>query len=95
MIEITYSVPLERIEQVLPEHRNYMRTGYTRGILLCSGPMQPRIGGILFARAESREQLDEFLSRDPYIIQNVATHRIVEFLPVLHQEWLTDWLAGE
>ncbi|HLP14646.1 MAG TPA: YciI family protein [Bacteroidota bacterium] len=92
LVEITYTAPLARIEELLPEHRAYLQLGYDRGLLLCSGPMTPRTGGIVIARAESAEAIAEYFSRDPYALHQAATHRIVEFTPVKHQPFLQSWI---
>lgn len=35
---VTYTAPLERIDSVLAQHRNFLQTGYDKGFLLASGP---------------------------------------------------------
>lgn len=95
VIEIEYTAAMERIEQVVPAHRAYYKAGYETGLLLCSGPQNPRVGGIAIARAETRENLDIFLKNDPYLLENVAIHRVKEFQPVLHQSFLSDWVSPD
>ncbi len=94
IIEITYTVALDRLQETLPAHRAFLRDGYERGLLLCSGPQSPRLGGIVVARAETRALIDAFFANDPYALESCATHRIIEFEPVLHQPWLAEWVAG-
>ena len=92
LIEIEYTTPMEQIEPIVPEHRAYIQLGFDSGMLLYSGPMVPRTGGIVLARAETIEAVETFLSRDPYRLQGVATHRIVEFTQVKYQPFLSDWV---
>ncbi len=94
MLEITYTVPLEQIETKLAEHRTFLQTGYDQGWLLCSGPQNPRIGGIVIARAPSLEALQALFANDPYYSANFANYRFVEFNPVKFQPWLEDWVTG-
>jgi uncharacterized protein YciI len=94
LVDIQYLVPVEQLSEILPDHRAFLRTGYDRGILLLSGPREPRTGGIAIARAESLEDIQAFFSNDPYQLKNVATHVFIEFNPVLHQPWLEDWIKG-
>lgn len=94
MLEITYTVPLEQIETKLAEHRAFLQTGYDQGWLLCSGPQNPRIGGIVIARAPSLTALQALFANDPYQIANFADYRFVEFNPVKFQPWLEDWVNG-
>jgi uncharacterized protein YciI len=93
IIEITYTVPLEQIEQILPAHRAYIQSGYGRGLFLCSGPQVPRVGGIVVARAQSREEIESFFAEDPYNKNGAASYRIVEINPVMWQPLLEDWLT--
>src|SRR4051812_9662755 len=95
LVEITYTVPFEQVSETLADHRAYLRIGYDREMLLMSGGQVPRTGGIVVARAESREEVEAFFADDPYRHAGVATHRIVEFSPGLHQPFLEDWIAGK
>jgi uncharacterized protein YciI len=48
LIEITYSLPIDEIgETQIGEHRQFLQTGYERGLLLMSGPQAPPLGGIV------------------------------------------------
>ncbi|MFI5264499.1 MAG: YciI family protein, partial [Candidatus Kapaibacterium sp.] len=52
LINIHYIVPLEKVVEITPEHRAYLKTQYDAGILLFSGPRVPRTAGVIFAKAE-------------------------------------------
>jgi len=94
LIEIQYLVPVEQLADILPHHRAFLMTGYDKGILLLSGPREPRTGGLVIARSESLADIQTFFSNDPYRLNNVAKHNFIEFNPVLHQSWLDDWVIG-
>ena len=94
VVEVTYTAPLARIDELLAEHRAFLQQGYDRGLLLASGSQVPRTGGMIVARAESPEALSALLAGDPFRREGVATYRIVEFVPVKHQGFLAAWVAG-
>jgi uncharacterized protein YciI len=94
LVEITYTAPIEKIEAILPKHRAFLQTGYDRGWLLMSGPLNPRTGGIVIARAPSLEELQVFFRSDPYALHRVATHRLAEFSPVKRQPLVESWVNG-
>src|SRR5690242_18696556 len=94
IVEIIYKWSLEEITQVVAEHRKFLQTGYDKGWLLLSGPLEPRTGGVIVARAPSRADLESFFQQDPYYLKNAAEHRIVEFNPVMSQEFMKPWLSG-
>lgn len=95
IVEITYRIPVDQLGERLTEHRAFLRTGYERGWLLCSGPNAERTGGMVVARAPSLEELEKFFENDPYRLKGIADYRFIEFTPVLNQEFIKGWLAGE
>lgn len=92
IIEVNYTAPLEVIDSILAEHREFLQIGYDRGWLLFSGPRVPRIGGLVVARAPELEDLKRFFQDDPYVIKGVAEYNFIEFQPVKFQPWTADWL---
>lgn len=59
VIEIIYnSVPPD---DVLKDHREYLKIGYKKMLLLMSGPQIPRVGGMVIARAKTIEDIQDFL----------------------------------
>lgn len=94
LVEINYTVPLPQIEAATPAHRAFLQTGYERGVLLCSGPKVPRTGGVVIARGESLEAVQEFFTGDPFQKQQLADYRFVEFNPVKRASFAEDWFTA-
>ena len=95
LIDITYSLPIAEIgEGQTNEHRQFLQSGYERGLLLMSGPQVPPLGGIVVARAESLDVVEAFFQDDPYFKRSLATYRFVEFRPVKQAAILQDWVTG-
>jgi uncharacterized protein YciI len=94
MVEITYLFPEDIITQTTPEHRAFLKAGYDCGLLLLSGPMVPRVGGIVVARAETLEAVQAFFRSDPYQLKDLASYRYVEFNPVFFQPFLEPWIKS-
>jgi uncharacterized protein YciI len=92
IIEIDYKIPVETIPQIVDEHRAFLQIGYDKGILLCSGPKEPRTGGMIVARSNSMEEIKAFFIEDPYAKHDVAEHRFIEFKPVKFQSFLRNWI---
>jgi uncharacterized protein YciI len=90
-----YSVPFEQLEGNLADHRAFLQIGYDKGILLCSGPQNPKTGGAIIARASSMENLREFMAEDPFQKKGLASYHFIEFDPVKRQSFLGDWIAGK
>ena len=92
VVEIDYKVSIEKIEETRMEHRNFVKAGYEKKIVLVAGAQVPRIGGIIIARGESMEEIAEFFMNDPYQIKELAEYHFIEFKPMYYQEFLKDWL---
>jgi uncharacterized protein YciI len=95
LLEGEHIVPFEkRAPELIAAHRQFLQQGYDQGRFLLSGPSIPPKGGILIARAESLEELNEFLAEEPYCRAKVMRFsRITEFDPVQHQPILNDWFG--
>jgi len=82
VVTISYTAPLAQIDELMPAHRDWLGQGYDSGLLLASGPQTPRTGGVVLARAVSREELDAALAEDPFNKAGAATYQVVRFTPV-------------
>jgi uncharacterized protein YciI len=92
IIELTYLMSAEQLAEIVTEHRAYLQIGYDAGKLLFSGPQNPRVGGIVVARGESLEEIQQFFSNDPYQKKGAASYRFIEFSPVKFQPFIEPWL---
>lgn len=79
IIELTYKVSAEEIDKNLDAHMDYLDKYYSTGHFLASGRQEPRTGGIILARAKSRERIEGIVAKDPFNINGFADYRIIEF----------------
>ncbi len=93
IVSIDYKVPFEQLGDAVTRHRAHLQAGYDQGLLLMSGPREPRTGGLVVARAASLEDLQTFFTQDPYALEGLAEHRFQEFLPVKAAPWMADWVG--
>lgn len=79
---LTYTAPLERIDELISDHVAWLDRNYAAGALLASGRRVPRTGGvILVSGSVSRDELDAVLAADPFAVAGVAEYDVVEFVP--------------
>ena len=76
-----YLKPLDEVDRVLPEHRVFQDEMYARGVFIVSGKFEPRTGGATIARAASRSEIEEILTRDPFVQQGITEYDVIEFTP--------------
>ena len=85
-------VPAEDVGKVyIPMHEKHIAAGIAEGIVLLAGPKVSEGGGLMIARAESREALDAFIARDPLVVNGLATFDVKEFLLNDRSEYVKEW----
>ena len=82
LVLLKYNCPLSKVDPHIPAHRTFLDKHYQSNSFLCSGPMNPREGGVILAKAESRAALEKILSEDPFWQNKIADYQIIEFNPV-------------
>lgn len=78
-IHSVYLKPLEEVDKHLEAHRAFLKTLYTKGITICSGPQIPRMGGFILMNAANRADAIGIMKNDPYAINGVAEYSFIEF----------------
>ncbi len=90
IVQLTYKVPLSEVDKYLQAHREFLDYHYKQGLLLISGPMKPRTGGIIIALTKDRAYLESILLKDPYSLAEIADYQLIEFTPIMHRDELKD-----
>ena len=81
IIVLSYKKPLAEVNRFVGEHREFLQSHYASGQFLLSGPRQPRTGGIIVAKADSREDVERIIQDDPFHREQIAEYEIIEFIP--------------
>ena len=90
IIQLTYKVPFKEVDKYLQAHREFLDYYYKQGLLLVSGPMKPRTGGIIIALTKDKTYLESVLQKDPYCLAEIADYQLIEFTPIKHRDELKD-----
>ena len=88
---VRYRRPLEEVLVHVEAHRAYLRDLKARGLLIASGPLEPRYGGALLLRVPDeavQASLDRIRDGDPFIHAGVAQYEIWPWLPNIGKEHL-------
>ena len=83
---LTYQKPLNEVDKYIEAHRAYLDINYKAGHFIVSGRQEPRTGGVIICRAESRGQASDIMKADPFYIHEVAKYDLIEFLPTAYTE---------
>lgn len=92
IVTIHYDVSLDLIDSVVQDHRTFLQKGYDAGLILMSGPQNPRTAGIVICRAPDQKVVESFFELDPYNLNRFVHYEIIEFMPVKHQPIIKDWV---
>ena len=86
---IRYRRPLEEVIEVTEQHRAYLKTLKDEGILIASGPMDPRSGGILLLDVSDDDvsaTLDRVRDGDPYVTFGLAQYEVIPWVVGIGKE---------
>jgi uncharacterized protein YciI len=85
---IRYRRPLEEVVVHQDAHRAYLRDLKSKGIVIASGPMNPRSGGLLLLRVadDDLQALDAVRDNDPFVRNGVAQYELIGWAPGIGKE---------
>ncbi|HVV83133.1 MAG TPA: YciI family protein [Kofleriaceae bacterium] len=84
VVVLTYVKPLAEIDRHMREHMRFLREQYAAKTFIASGRQVPRTGGVILARAASKEALAAIMQQDPFFQHGAATFEILEFRTSQH-----------
>jgi uncharacterized protein YciI len=87
-VVLRYLVPIERIEQSVDRHRQYLRELKEQRKLVASGPLSPRTGGALLLRVGDEAELSRVLDGDPFAQEKLVEPMIFRWAPNIGVEGL-------
>jgi uncharacterized protein YciI len=88
---VRYRKPLEEVVKHIDAHRAYLGGLKAKGLLLASGPLDPRNGGALLLRVPDNAvdaALDAVRDGDPFTQAGVAQYELLPWAPVIGQDAL-------
>lgn len=94
VISVTYTKPLEFIESIVLEHREFLEQGVNDGLVIAVGPLVPRTGGVIIGSFKDKEAAIAFTQDDPFFQHKAADYSVVEFTPVLSAEFMKGFLGA-
>ena len=87
---VRYRKPLEEVLKAVEAHRAYLGELKAKGILLASGPLDPRNGGALLVRVADGDlaALDAIRDGDPFTRAGLAQYELLPWAPVIGKDGL-------
>jgi uncharacterized protein YciI len=79
ILKSTYIADPSTLETHLPAHLEWVEAGYASGNFLSSGLRDGGVGAVIMITGMSKDQVQDMLSRDPFVINKVSEYEVVEF----------------
>ena len=79
VIELIYKADLAEIDAHMRSHMAFLNKHYAAGTFVVSGRQIPRVGGIILAVGDDKQQIEAIVVQDPFVKRHLADFRIVEF----------------
>jgi uncharacterized protein YciI len=83
IINITYKVSLDKIDEYLQSHIAYLEKQYELKNFIASGRKEPRIGGVILSKIDSKDKLKKIIKEDPFYQNDLADYEITQFIPTM------------
>lgn len=90
IININYKKDLSIVDQFVSSHRQWLDTKFKEGLLLCSGPRNPRDGGVIIALGNNKSAIEDLIKDDPYYLNSIADYTVVQFDPLKYHHAIKD-----
>jgi len=83
---IRYRRPMEEVLAATPAHRAYLRGLHERGLVLVSGPFEPRTGGAVLLRVSDMAEMEAIRDADPFTTGGIAEYELHTWVPTIGTE---------
>lgn len=78
-------------ENKMKEHMAYTKKAMDEGLILMSGLKEDISGAVFIMKSDSIENIDEYLSNEPFKIYGVQDYKIIEFSPHYFNQSPNKW----
>jgi uncharacterized protein YciI len=76
---LSYVRPVEEVDALMRDHMAWVNEHYAAGRFLVSGRRIPRTGGVILARGDDRDEMEQIAAADPFVAGGVATCEVIQF----------------
>lgn len=88
----TYKKSVEEIDKFLPAHSAFLDRYYEKKKIIFSGRRIPRVGGLILYNTEKKEEVLEFIAKDPFKQKGIAEYELFEFTPTKYDEYFGNFV---
>ncbi len=81
IIFLKFSQNKPQASQFMEGHNQWIKQGLDDGVFLLVGSLQPNLGGAIMAHNTSISDLQERVSNDPFVAEDIVSADILEISP--------------
>ncbi|WP_445398981.1 YciI family protein [Zobellella sp. An-6] len=81
IVNLRFSENKAQASAFMEGHNQWIKKGFDDGVFLMAGSLRPGLGGAIMAHGVSREDLEDRVSKDPFVAENIVTPEILEIEP--------------
>jgi uncharacterized protein YciI len=78
-----YLVSLDEVAKVRDEHLAFLEGLVEQGVVVAAGRQNPPVGGMVLLDVADEERAFEVISRDPYVLKDVAEYSSIGWQPTV------------
>jgi len=88
IILLKFSDNKGRANQYMDGHKAWIKSGFEDDVFLVVGNLQPKLGGAIMAHNSTLLDMQNRVSADPFVAQNIVSAEIIEIMPAKTDERL-------
>jgi uncharacterized protein YciI len=81
IVLLRFSSNKARAGELMQSHVQWLERGFSDGVFVLAGSLQPTAGGAILAHGASPSELRERVSADPFVAEDVVSAEILEVTP--------------
>ncbi|TWC14527.1 MULTISPECIES: YciI family protein [unclassified Pseudomonas] len=81
VVFLRFSAGRDLAGQLMQAHKDWLQCGFDAGVFIMAGSLEPQAGGMILASGITLAQLEDRISGDPFVMQDVVQAEIVEVKP--------------
>ena len=81
IVLLTFAENKARAPELMAGHNHWLQQGFNDGVFLVTGSLQPKLGGAVMAHNCTREELEQRVNQDPFVVEAVVNTQILEITP--------------
>ena len=79
LLDVAAVVSKEYYQEHKETHGAWVKEGFDKGFFILAGPKKDELGGFVLVNDIDKRELMDFISEDPFVIEEVAKYEIHSF----------------